>query len=152
MIWFGSKHLDVGLRHGPCRSLPTSPDRRTVTRISARHTKLSSRRMAGTCQGVSMVPRFARPVLPFAVALAIAGCGSRLQTKPLAVAPTPPPAPSTPAPTVTPAPANDPIAALIAVSQEHFRAGQQELSIGHLDRARLSFNQALDVLLQSPYG
>jgi membrane-bound lytic murein transglycosylase D len=99
-----------------------------------------------------MVPRFTRLVLPVAVVLAIAGCGSRLQTKPPAVAPVPPPAPSNPAPTATPAPDADPIAALIALSQKHFETGQQELSIGHLDRARLAFNQALDVLLQSPYG
>jgi membrane-bound lytic murein transglycosylase D len=97
-----------------------------------------------------MVPRFVRPALPILVALAIAGCGSRLQTKPPAVAPLPPPAP--PAPAAKPVPADDPIAALIAVSQKHFENGQQELAIGHLDRARLAFNQALDVLLQSSYG
>jgi membrane-bound lytic murein transglycosylase D len=99
-----------------------------------------------------MVLRCARPVLPLVMALAIAGCGSRLQTRPPAVAPLPPPAPSTPAPAASPAPVDDPIAALIRVSQKHFENGQQELALGHLDTARLAFNQALDVLLQSPYG
>ena len=99
-----------------------------------------------------MVPRITRPVLPLVVALAIAGCGSGLQTRPPAVAPPPPPAPSTPAPAAAPAPVDDPIASLIRVSQKHFDNGQQELAIGHLDTARQAFNQALDVLLQSPYG
>jgi membrane-bound lytic murein transglycosylase D len=99
-----------------------------------------------------MVPRLTRPALSLLVALAIAGCGSRLQTRPPAVAPPPPPAPSTPAPAAMHPADDDPIAALIAVSQKHFDTGQQELAIGHLDRARLSFNQALDVLLHSPYG
>jgi membrane-bound lytic murein transglycosylase D len=99
-----------------------------------------------------MLQRLVRPALPLAVALAIAGCGSRLQTRPPAVAPPPAPVQSAPAPALAPVPAADPIKALIAVSQKHFEAGQQELSIGHLDRARQEFNQALDVLLQSPYG
>ncbi len=99
-----------------------------------------------------MLQRFVRPALPVAVALAIAGCGSRLQTRPPAVAPPPAPVRSTPAPAVAPAPPTDPITALIAVSQTHFEAGQRELSVGHLDRARQAFNQAIDVLLQSPYG
>jgi membrane-bound lytic murein transglycosylase D len=98
-----------------------------------------------------MVPRLARPALPVVVALVIAGCGSGLQTNPPTVIPPQPPAPSTQA-EATPAPTPDPIAALIATSQKHFETGQQELSIGHLDRARQAFNQALDVLLQSPYG
>jgi membrane-bound lytic murein transglycosylase D len=106
----------------------------------------------GNCQGVRMVLRFVRPALPVAVALAIAGCGSRLQTKPPAVTPTPPPVQVAPAPVERPAPVEDPIAVLIQTSQKHFEAGQQELSIGHLDRARQQFNRALDVLLQSPYG
>jgi len=49
-------------------------------------------------------------------------------------------------------PAPDPIATLIAASQQHFERGQQELSIGHLDRARAEFDRAVDVLVQSPYG
>ena len=94
---------------------------------------------------------FWRPALPLALALAVAGCGSRLQARPPAVAPPPAPA-HTQAPAVAPAPVPDPISALIAVSQKHFEAGQQQLSIGHLDTAKQEFNEALDVLLRSPYG
>jgi membrane-bound lytic murein transglycosylase D len=99
-----------------------------------------------------MVRGIVRPALPVLVALAIAGCGSRLQSKPPAVVPAPPPAPAPQAPATNPVPAPDPVAALIAVSQRHFEEGQQQLSIGHLERAKQEFNQALDVLLQSPFG
>jgi membrane-bound lytic murein transglycosylase D len=51
---------------------------------------------------------------------------------------------------VTPAP--DPVSSLIASSQDHFAAGERELKLGHLDRARLEFDRAVDVLLESPYG
>jgi membrane-bound lytic murein transglycosylase D len=53
---------------------------------------------------------------------------------------------------VSPQLATDPIADLIALSTSHFEAGQAELQRGHLDSARLEFNKALDVLLQSTYG
>jgi membrane-bound lytic murein transglycosylase D len=53
---------------------------------------------------------------------------------------------------VSPQLATDPIADLITLSTNHFEAGQAELQRGHLDSARLEFNKALDVLLQSPYG
>jgi membrane-bound lytic murein transglycosylase D len=79
--------------------------------------------------------------------IAAAGCSSnpKLQT------PSPAPAPaaqSKPAP----APAPDPIATLITTSQAHYAAGERELKLGHLDRARLEFDRAIDVLLESPYG
>jgi membrane-bound lytic murein transglycosylase D len=57
--------------------------------------------------------------------------------------PTPPPAPPQPI---------DPVATLIGTSQKHFEAGQRELTLGHLDRARIEFDRAVDVLLESPYG
>ncbi|MEO6213768.1 MAG: LysM peptidoglycan-binding domain-containing protein [Vicinamibacterales bacterium] len=41
---------------------------------------------------------------------------------------------------------------LIGTSQKHFEAGQRELTLGHLDRARTEFERAVDVLLESPYG
>jgi FOG: LysM repeat len=53
---------------------------------------------------------------------------------------------------VSPQLATDPIADLIALSNSHFAAGQAELQRGHLESARLEFNKALEVLLQSPYG
>jgi membrane-bound lytic murein transglycosylase D len=46
----------------------------------------------------------------------------------------------------------DPVADLIALSDSHFEAGQSELQLGHLDSARIEFNKALDVLLESVYG
>jgi membrane-bound lytic murein transglycosylase D len=52
---------------------------------------------------------------------------------------------------VPPAPV-DPVMSLIATSQEHFAAGERELKLGHLDRARVAFDRAVDVLLESPYG
>ena len=51
-----------------------------------------------------------------------------------------------------PPPPPDPIASLIASSQAHFQAGERELNVGHLERARTEFDRAVDVLLESPYG
>lgn len=56
-----------------------------------------------------------------------------------------------PAPTA-PVPAPDPIAILIATSDKHFEAGRKELAVGHLERAKLEFDRALDTLLESPDG
>jgi membrane-bound lytic murein transglycosylase D len=50
------------------------------------------------------------------------------------------------------APEPDPTDALIAVSEEHFNAGQRELREGHLEAARTAFDQAVQVLLDSPGG
>ena len=77
-----------------------------------------------------------------------AACGSnpKIQKSPAA----PAQAEVTPA-QVAPAPV-DPVAALIATSQEHFTAGERELKLGHLERARVEFDRAVDVLLESPYG
>jgi membrane-bound lytic murein transglycosylase D len=73
--------------------------------------------------------------------------------------PAPPPVPSAPTqvtqtekPLPPPKPAPDPIVALIAESQARFDAGQRELAVGHLERARKEFDAAIDVLVQSPYG
>ena len=52
---------------------------------------------------------------------------------------------------VTP-PAADPISVLIETSRRHFETGERELKVGHLERARLEFDRAVDVLLESPYG
>ncbi len=54
---------------------------------------------------------------------------------------------ATPAP-----PVEDPVVTLIATSDRHFKAGQQQLELGHFDAAKQEFNQAIDVLLESPYG
>jgi membrane-bound lytic murein transglycosylase D len=67
--------------------------------------------------------------------------------------------PTTPAPVVTaaptplvPEPVPDFVAELIQSSDDHFQRGQQELQEGHLDTARVEFNRALEVLLESHYG
>ncbi|MEI6668764.1 MAG: LysM peptidoglycan-binding domain-containing protein [Acidobacteriota bacterium] len=48
--------------------------------------------------------------------------------------------------------AQDPIEALIAQSQAHFDTGAAELAQGRLGRAKLEFNAAIDLLLESPSG
>jgi membrane-bound lytic murein transglycosylase D len=83
-----------------------------------------------------------------------AACGGnpKPQTKPAAAPSQRTPSSSasdTPAPPTT---APDPVAALIEASQRQFDIGEQEVNAGHLDRARLAFDQAIQVLLDSPYG
>ena len=79
---------------------------------------------------------------------ASAACGSK--PRPQVTVPQPV-APSAPVPQPPP-PIADPILTLIGVSQKHFDDGERELKLGHLDRARLQFDRAVDVLLESPYG
>jgi membrane-bound lytic murein transglycosylase D len=62
-----------------------------------------------------------------------------------------------PAPLVTQAPApstskSDPVADLIAQSDEYFENGRKELEAGHLDTAKTAFNRSLEVLLEWPGG
>jgi membrane-bound lytic murein transglycosylase D len=54
-------------------------------------------------------------------------------------------------PAPLPAPV-DPVLALIDASQHFFASGQHELELGHLSQAKVEFNRALEVLLESPYG
>ncbi len=75
-----------------------------------------------------------RPKAPSAPAAAAQGSTSQAPTTPLAKL------------------LSDPVTILIATSQKHFDAGERELSLGHLDRARTEFDRAVDVLLESPYG
>jgi peptidoglycan lytic transglycosylase D len=86
----------------------------------------------------------------FCVALAACGANSKPQ-----ISATPPPAPAVTVAPQPPAPAKapiDPVATLMAASQRHFDTGERELKAGHLDKARESFDQAVEVLLESPYG
>ena len=46
----------------------------------------------------------------------------------------------------------DLVTTLIATSQQHFADGERELALGHLEQAKTSFDLAVDMLLQSPYG
>jgi membrane-bound lytic murein transglycosylase D len=93
-----------------------------------------------------------RAVIAF-LPLALVACGSSLKNRSLKV--TPAPAESARAsetPAVQPAPVPDPILTLIAASDEHFQAGQRELEQGHFDAAKVEFDRAVDMLLESSYG
>ncbi len=87
--------------------------------------------------------------------LVVAGCGSNPRPQVAATktaAPPAQPAASASQPAPRTQPVNDPVAALIETSQKHFEAGEGELKLGHMDRARAEFDRAVDVLLESPYG
>ena len=90
------------------------------------------------------------PLVPVFGAILIAGCVSGPRTQTVKVIP------QSPAPIavakVTPEPTPDPIAILIAKSDRHFEAGQKELALGHLEKAKTEFDGALDTLLESPDG
>jgi len=92
------------------------------------------------------LPKPAAAGLVFITTLAT-GCGSN--PKPQAPALPPPAALAPPAP-VPPPP--DPITTLIDRSKQHFLAGERELKMGHLNRARIEFDRAVEILLESPYG
>jgi membrane-bound lytic murein transglycosylase D len=49
-------------------------------------------------------------------------------------------------------PERDPVQELIALSEQHFEAGEREIREGHLSAARISFDRAVDVILESPGG
>ena len=86
----------------------------------------------------------------FCVVLAACGANPKPQ-----VPATPPPAPAITVAPQPPAPLKalvDPVATLMATSQRHFDTGEREFKAGHLDKARESFDQAVEVLLEAPYG
>ena len=93
-----------------------------------------------------------RSIVVLSAALAATACGARQRAQ----LPSPPP-PVTPpveatAPTAAAIEPGDPVHALLAASEAHFAAGERELKLGHLDRARTEFDRALDMLLESPGG
>jgi len=94
-----------------------------------------------------MTTRIWLPTIAVAASIA-AACGgnSKPQVQPTGKSPA-----KVPPAVVTPEPA-DPVATLIETSRTHFQAGERELKAGHLDRARVEFDLAIDVLLESPYG
>lgn len=86
----------------------------------------------------------------FTIGVSIA-CGGATRR----VAVTPPPVPVQPPQPVAvapPPPPEDPVVNLIALSEQHFLAGQRELEQGHVEGARLEFDKAVNVLLESNYG
>jgi len=93
--------------------------------------------------------RMRLPLVPVVGAVLIAGCVSG-RPKAVQVVPQAPPPVVAPAPADEPAP--DPIAILIAASDRSFEAGQKELELGHLERAKAEFDRALDTLLGSVDG
>ncbi len=99
--------------------------------------------------------RFTLALLP-AFILGWAACGSSLKTKTPVVTATAPAAVQLvlvqPAVKIAPAPVEDPVLTLIATSDGHFKAGQHQLDLGHVEAAKLEFNHAVDVLIESPYG
>src|SRR5438552_12599400 len=88
------------------------------------------------------------------------GAGLKLQTTshaaPLALAPEAASATAAPAPQPVPAPvvveAEDPVVTLIATSDRHFKSGQTELQLGHVEAAKQEFKQAADLLRESASG
>jgi membrane-bound lytic murein transglycosylase D len=93
-----------------------------------------------------------RRTLTAGLCVLAAACGAN--PKPQGKA-TPPPAPAVTVPAQVTAPPkafSDPVATLIATSQRHFETGERELKAGHLEQARQEFDQAVEVLLESPYG
>lgn len=85
-----------------------------------------------------------------AVAVFSGACGAKSarapQTTPQVPAEVTPPAPAITAPSI------DPTTQLLADADKLFASGQQELALGHLDRAKSEFNRALAILLESPQG
>src|SRR5687768_7363258 len=91
-----------------------------------------------------------RTLLPTAAAIGVislVGCGSAPKSVKTTVTPAPPIIVES-----APAPVHDPVGDLISESQRHFIAGERELALGHLEQAKSSFDRAIDLLLQSPYG
>jgi peptidoglycan lytic transglycosylase D len=95
----------------------------------------------------------------FALLPLLTACGSTLRSPAPVVVPTAKapvlgaaPAPTPPPPPAAPAPVDDPVLALIAQSDRHFKAGQRELEQGHVEAAKHEFNRAVNVLLESPFG
>jgi membrane-bound lytic murein transglycosylase D len=102
-----------------------------------------------------MIHRSLRPGLATLAAaglcVTVAACGGNPKPKAAATRPAPSRAPATQAPAPS-APVVDPIASLIDNSQRHFEAGERALKAGHLETARVEFDRAVEVLLESPYG
>jgi peptidoglycan lytic transglycosylase D len=84
--------------------------------------------------------------------LFLAGCSASFRgTARSAPAPAPAEIPAAPVETAAAQP-EDPIGDLIAESENHFKAGQAALNLGHVEAARTEFDKAVNVLLESPFG
>ena len=86
-----------------------------------------------------------------AIACAGMACSSGGGPRVAELTPAAPVVAETPAPPQLPAPV-DPVQQLLDAADRHFDAGRNELTLGHLARAKAEFNEALEVLLESPQG
>lgn len=93
-----------------------------------------------------------RRTIAAACCVVLAACGAKPKPQVTAKPPAPPVVKSAAQPPAPSKPLPDPVATLIAASQRHFETGERELKSGHLDKAREAFDQAVEVLLDSPYG
>jgi membrane-bound lytic murein transglycosylase D len=93
-----------------------------------------------------------RRTIAAACCVVLAACGAKAKPQVTARPPAPPAVSIAAQPAAPPKPVADPVATLIATSQRHFESGERELKAGHLDKAREAFDQAVEVLLESPYG
>ena len=85
-----------------------------------------------------------------ALLLFVAACGSSIRNAAANPASSAAAQGTEPAPLLQ-TPVEDPVIALIALSDQHFRAGQKNLELGHVEAARQEFDKALNVFLESPY-
>ena len=101
----------------------------------------------------NLMPSFRRGVagVVCAVGLLSAACAARTPQTLSTQAP-PQVEASAPSTAPLPEPKPDPIQELIALSEQHFQTGERELREGHLSAARVSFDRAVDVLLEFPGG
>src|SRR4029450_13517190 len=112
-----------------------------------RLTRSRSARMIRRC----FPSRFTFAFAVLVVTLA-ACCTHQTQDSVLPPAPAPPGAPGPAIPIRTVNLAQDEVLTLIANSDEHFKAAEQELAQGHIEAAKQEFDRAIDMLLESPYG
>src|SRR5437870_449433 len=87
-------------------------------------------------------------LLPFMTA-----CGSTVRSAAPAASPVPPvvahvESVERPPVPVPPPPVEDPVVTLIATSDQHFKAGERELQLGHDAAAKQQFDKAVSVLLE----
>jgi membrane-bound lytic murein transglycosylase D len=93
-----------------------------------------------------------RRTIAAACCVVLAACGGKPKPQVTAKAPATQVVKAAPQPPAPAKPVPDPVATLIATSQRHFETGERELKSGHLDKAREAFDQAVEVLIESPYG
>jgi membrane-bound lytic murein transglycosylase D len=100
-----------------------------------------------------MYRRMLRRLSILAMLPLVAACGAghrkAAQTVPPATPAAKPPTLSQNSPFL---PVADPVLVLISESDNHFKAGQRELELGHVAGAKQEFDKAINLLLESPYG